>query len=225
MTNIRETVHALIDQDVSIRRGLAREFINVRALAQYIQTQSGLSCGLDAIMSAIRRYHLKDEIKDEIKLRYHIIAAAKVASKTKLCALHLKKEQKTYEQIADFISKKDLSGETMRILDASREITLVIEQNSEEEALKLFKHSLKANERKLGEIVITYDTKTDLLPSVFAAVSSEMALKQIGIKDCIITKQEQIFILSEHEVIKAMEVLHTIGRWAEKSEEKSKELH
>jgi hypothetical protein len=55
-----EVVKEIIERDGSIKTGLARGLINARALARYIQVATGEQHSLEAIVSAIRRYPLKE---------------------------------------------------------------------------------------------------------------------------------------------------------------------
>lgn len=68
MTSIRKKVEDFINRDPAIRKDLARDVINVRALARYLRDRIEGEASLDAIISAIRRYSETWEEKDSDEL-------------------------------------------------------------------------------------------------------------------------------------------------------------
>ena len=64
MTNITFKVWDMINNDPSIKRGLARGITNQRALAKYLLEKKEIDASLDAVITAIRRYHGDNAFKD-----------------------------------------------------------------------------------------------------------------------------------------------------------------
>ncbi len=218
MTNIQNEVTNFIEQDVSIRRGLARGLLNTRALAIYIHQNLHLSSTLDAVISAIRRYEGSQESKDDIKKRYQLIASAKVSSRTRMISVLLKKEVEVRTALTKLYSKVDFSkGEVIRILEVSQFIKIIIDETNFQEIEKLFsKKDIVAIEKKLGEISLIYPDEVANTPGVFAALSSELALSSISIIDGMICGNEHIFIVNENDLMKALEAMHRISKWGDK---------
>ena len=54
--SLADVVKETIEKDAVIKKGLARNLINIRALARVIQGTVGEKTSLEAIVSAIRRY-------------------------------------------------------------------------------------------------------------------------------------------------------------------------
>lgn len=218
MTNIQNEVTNFIEQDVSIRRGLARGLLNTRALAMYIHQNLHFSCTIDAVISAIRRYEGSQESKDDIKKRYQLIASAKVSSRTRMISVLLKKEVEVRTALTKLYSKVDFSkGEVIRILEVSQFIKIIIDETNFHEVEKLFsKKDIVTIEKKLGEISLIYPDEVANTPGVFAALSSELALSNISIIDGVICGNEHIFIVNENDLMKALEAMHRISRWGDK---------
>jgi aspartokinase len=219
MTNIQSEVTNFIEQDVSLRRGLSRGLLNTRALAVYIHQNLHLSCTLDAIISAIRRYDGMDEPKEDIKKRYQLIAAAKVSSRTRMASVLLKKEPEVRSALTKLYSKVDFSkGEVIRILEGSQFIKIIIDETNSEEIEKLFsKKDVVSKEQDLGEISLIYADDVANTPGVFAALSGELALSGISIIDGVICGNEHIFIINEDDLMKALQAMHRISKWGEKN--------
>ena len=221
MASIMAKVTNFIDHDVSIRRGLTRGFINTRALAKYLQKTLELNVGLDAVISAIRRYTATDEHKTEAKKRYHNIAAAKITSRTKMCSILLKKDAKARSGIAALYAKIDFSkGDVLRTLESNQHIKMIIDESNLTLAQSLVGDHTLLIKKDLGEISLLYDD-ADALPGTFAAVSSEIALNNISLQDALICGAEHIIILHQDDVVRTVQVLDSIRTWAENTKQQS----
>jgi len=217
MTNINSAVTNFIDQDVSIRRGLTRGFINVRSLAKYIHQNMQLNCSLDAVISAIRRYDTTEKNKEDIKNRYKLLANAKMSSRTRIMSVLLKKDMEVRQSLIKLYNKIDFArGDILRILEVSQYIKIIIDQSNEDKIDSLFSEVL-SKVKKLGEISLIYDKEVINTPGVFAALASELALNNISIRDGVICDFEHIFILDQDDVMKALNVLHNIVKWGERT--------
>ncbi len=219
MTNIQKTVTNFIEQDVSIRRGLSRGLLNTRALARYIHKNLALSCTIDAVISAIRRYEVSEEPKADIKKRYEVIASAKVSSRTRMVSLLFKKEKSVRDAIARLYNEIDFSkGEVLRILEVSQYIKVIIDEINLSKIRDFFPEKyLSSTVKKLGEISLIYTVEVANTPGIFAALSGELALSGISIVDAVICGDEHIFIVNEDDLMKALEAMHRISKWAEKA--------
>jgi len=207
MTNIIKQVTTMIDQDVSIRRSLTRGFVNIRALAIFIQKRLSDTTSLDAIISAIRRYDLSNEFKEVTKKRYEILAKAKLSSRTNLCSLIVKKEKEVQEVISQCYTIFDFSkGEVFRVIEAHQSIAIVMDDTY-----------LNKN---LGELSLMYNSEMSL-SGVFAVVNSEIALNNIDIKNAILCETEHILILNEKDLIPTLNILAHIRSWDSEKKKQS----
>lgn len=218
MTNIQNEVTNFIDQDVSIRRGLSRGLLNSRALAKYIQQQLALSGTVDAVISAIRRYELREKSTEDVKKRYKLIASSKVSSRTRMTTVLFRKDISVRNALTKLYNKMDFSkGDVLRILEVTQFIKILIDQSNLPMVETLFdKKDIVGIQKRLGEISLIYDTKVIETPGVFAALSSELALNNISIRDGVMCGSEHIFVINEDELMKALQVLHGISKWGEK---------
>ena len=82
--------------------------------------------------------------------------------------------------------------------------------------IELFtKSDILAIDKKLGEISLIYGEEVIDTPGVFAALSSELALNNISIRDGVICGSEHIFIINEDDLMKALQSLHGISKWGD----------
>lgn len=215
MTKIISEVTNIIDQDVSIRRALSRGFLNTRALAKYIQEQLQITAGIDAIISAIRRYQLKEETTGDIKERYKTLANAKITTRTRLISYRLKKNQDMRQAISKIYKQIDFSkGDIFRVLEVGQFIKIILDRTNQELAITyLDKTAIMGEEKNLGELNLLFDQQTTT-PGVLAALTSELALNNIQIKDALLCNEEYVIVLSQDEVLRAMQALNNVMKWA-----------
>ena len=218
MTNIQSNVTNFIEQDVSIRRGLSRGFVNIRALAKYIHDNLALPCSLDAIISAIRRYETEEQTKEDIKNRYKVIANSKVSSRTRMASVLFKKKMEVRNSLLKLYSKIDFTkGEVLRILEVSQWIKIIIDQDNLKLVDEMFeKKDILEIDNKLGEISLIYQEEVINIPGIFSVLSSELVLSDISIRDGVICGSEHIIIVNEDDLMKALQALHKVTKWGEK---------
>ncbi len=216
MDSVTSKVTNFINQDVSIRRGLTRGFINVRALAIYIHKNLDEDYGLQAVISAVRRYSTTTDFKEDIKHRYQLTAQAKMSSRTRMCSILLKKEPEVRAALAKIYSMIDFSrGYVVRTLESSQNIKLIIDDVHLEKIQSIFQKSqIVEIERDLGEISLLYDIDVRHTPGLFAVVTSELGLHDISIRDGVLCGSEYILIVAQDDVVKAVSVLDAIRKWS-----------
>lgn len=209
MTNIGATVTNFIDHDVSIRRGLARKYINVRSLARYIEKKLNLAA-TDAIISAIRRYDVKEQETQEIEQRYQELAQAKISARTRMMLIRMRKTEESRKAIAKAYQEIDFSsGYVLRILEGSHSITVIIDEQNTKYFEKV--PSIETT-RSLGEISLEYSGEVQ---GAFAALASELTLHKISIKEGILSGNEHIFIFAEQDTMRALNAINDVVRWAQ----------
>src|SRR3989338_3045512 len=142
MDSVTSKVTNFINQDVSIRRGLSRGFINVRALAVYIQHNLDEQYSLESVISAVRRYSVSSDFKEDIKRRYELTAQAKMSSRTRMCSILLKKEPEVRAALSKIYVLIDFSrGYVVRTLESSQYIKVIVDDIHVEKVQALFQKS------------------------------------------------------------------------------------
>ena len=211
MTNIQQEVINFINQDVSIRRGLHRDIINVRSLARFIQLNLHISASTDAVISAIRRYQKEPGFKEDIKEKYHVIASAKVFSRTNMASLLFDRSQAARHALSNIYKHIDpAKGEVMRVIETSQHIKAILDE-SLVGSIRI--PGVIRTEKNLGEISIIYGKNIENIPGIFSALAGELALCGISIIDGMICGSEHVFIVDEDDLLKALGAMHRIAKW------------
>ncbi len=219
MDTITDEVINYILRDVSLRRSLTRGYINTRALAKYIQTQLHLSCSIDAVITAIRRFQEKHEFKDDIKNIYRQIACVKFTSRSGMCSLLLKKTKDVRENLENINNKVNVNnGEVIRHFEVSQYIKIIVDISNLTKIIEFFKKTdIIKVEKNLCEIILMFEKDIGDTPGIFAVLSSEFAMNQVSIRDTLVCGSEQIILLDQKNLLASLQILNTIVVWAEKT--------
>ena len=212
VSNIREFVWKIIDTDISLKKDLSRDIINIRSLAKHIINTQKINASIDAVISAIRRYEKAPEKKEESYSVYNVLKQARISTKTKMSSLLLKRtdEVKTMlgrpEKMLDF-----QSHEIIRVLEGSEALTIVFDRKNFEKIKSFFpsKAILEEN-KKVGMIEINYPKILKKTPGVFSIIYNELAENNISIIDALISSNEHILIIDEGKLLKAFELIYSL---------------
>ena len=109
-------------------------------------------------------------------------------------------------------------GEVLRILEVSQWIKIVIDESNLKIIDELFtKQDILSIDKKLGEISLIYSEEVINVPGIFAVFASELALRNISIRDGVICGGEHILIIKDDELMVALDAIYQIAKWGEKN--------
>ena len=205
--NINKEVWRYLDNHITIKKNLADELINVRALAKKIIHDLHLHGSLNSVISGIRRYNLDLKHKEHLPQVYALLKKAKLFSRTKLVSLLLKKNETIRNKLAKLYQEIDFQGgDTLRIFEVNKYIKIIIDEKTVEIAKGIFnKNEIVNIEKDLGELTIDYNTDITSTPGIFALIANEFAANNISIADSMICHSEHLIIVKEKELQKAFQ--------------------
>lgn len=209
MHNIHKEVWRYLDNHLTIKKNLADELINVRALAKKIIQDLHLDGSLNAVISAVRRYHSDLKEKEHLTTIYSLLQKAKLMTRTKLASVLLNKNESVRSKLADLYKKIDFEGgDTFRIFEVNKIIKIIIDEKSLKEVREIFSHKdVITTEKNLGELTIIYNVDITKTPGVFALLSNELAANNISIIDSMICHSEHLIVVNEAELKRAFNVV------------------
>lgn len=209
MKNINREVWRYLDNHTTIKKNLSDELINVRALAKKIIKDLNIICSLNAVISAIRRYHIELKEEEHLPKIYALLKKSKLLTRTKLASVLLKKNELVRNKLANLYQKIDFQGgDTLRIFEVNKYIKIIIDEKTLEDAEKIFnKNEIVDIEKNLSELTVTYNADITKTPGVFALLSNELAANNISIIDSMICYSEHLIIVKEKDLQRGFNVL------------------
>ena len=210
--NIREFVWKIIDMDISLKKDLLRDVINVRSLAKHILSTQKIDASLDAVISAIRRYDKAPENKGEAYSVYDVLKQARISTRTNMSSLLLKRTDEVKTKLGRPDKLMDFQGhETIRVLEGSQALTLIFDRKNFEKIKSLFTKAVVLEENKnTGMVEITYPRALKKTPGVFLIVFNELAENGISVIDSLMSSTEHIILLEEEKLLKAFELIYNL---------------
>ena len=210
--NIREFVWKIIDTDISLKKCLLRDVINVRSLANNILSAQKIDASLDAVISAIRRYDKSQEKGREAYSVYDVLKQARISTRTNMSSLLLKRTDEVKTKLGRPDKLIDFQGhETIRVLEGSQALTLIFDRKNFEKIKSLFTKAVILEENKnIGMIELTYQRILKKTPGVFLILYNELAENGISIIDSLMSSTEHILLLEEEKLLKAFELIYNL---------------
>jgi len=176
-----EVVKEIIERDGSIKTGLARGLINARALARYIQVATREQHSLEAIVSAIRRYPLKESFD-----RYQAVGEfiQKITLKNKMVHVLVQNNPGIPLILARFSEKVNYGGgETFHSVTGIETMSVVIDSKNLSKLLAVIPKSSNLKvEDGLAQIVVTLSDQADRWVGVNAVLTAQLAMNDIDIR-------------------------------------------
>ncbi len=210
VSNIREFVWKIIDTDISIKKNLSKGLINMRSLANYIIETQKINASLDSVISAIRRYNLMPQTKEDSHSVYNVLKQARINTKTKMSSIFLKRTDEVKAKLGRPDKLIDYqSHETIRVLEGSEALTLVIDRKNLDKIQNIFpKRAVLGVNKNVGMVEISYPRLLKRTPGVFSVIYNELAENNISIVDALISSEEHILLVDEDKLLKAFELIY-----------------
>jgi len=201
--NTNQTIWKLVQLDLAIQKDLHRQIINTRALAKYLIKKYGLSqSGLDAVISAIRRFESEEPFEEEEKILHHIFKESVVSTRNNIACLTLSLT------VNDLVKRWANAGKLppARITTGRRTIKIMVDQPD----ISMFKAMFASDEimkleESLSEICIVVSERAILTKGVMARIANELTLANINIHELIVCPPEFLIYVKQQDIVRAHE--------------------
>lgn len=201
--NTNQTVWKLLLMDLAIQKDIHRQIINTRALAKYLIKKYGLSqSGLDAVISAIRRFENEAPFEEEEKILHNIFKESIISTRNNIACLTLSLT------VNDLVKRWTNAGKLppARITTGRRTIKIMVDQPD----IHLFKLMFSSDEiikveENLSEISVIVSERAILTKGVMARIANELSLANINIHELIVCPPEFLIYVKQSDIVRAHE--------------------
>lgn len=201
--NVNQTVWKLLQMDLAVQKDMYRKIINTRALAKYLIKKFSLAqVGLDAVISAIRRFESDEHFEEEEKVLHHIFKEAVVSTRNNVACITLSLT------LNDLMKRWANAGKLppARISGGRRTIKVMMDQPD----INLFKAMFSSDEitkieENLSEICVVVSDRAILTKGVMARIANELALANINIHELIVCPPEFLIYVKQQDIVRAHE--------------------
>src|SRR3989338_7438340 len=211
-SSIHSFVWKIIDTDISLKKELSRDLINVRKLANYIIKTQKIGASLDSVISAIRRYKSSGIKKREEQSAYDILKQAKLSVRTQMVSLELKRTDEVKTQLGrpDKLVEYQ-EHDTVRVLEGSNTVTLIFDRKNTDKIISQFpKKNILHVTKNVGMLELSYSKDLEKTPGVFFIIANELAQNDISIIDALISASEHIIVVYETGITRAFDLIYAL---------------
>lgn len=189
-----ELVREAIERDGVVRNGLARGLVNHRALARWVQTSSPTEASFDAILSAIRRYPIRESAA---KRQFAGGMILKLSLKNKIAVISLRNEKEVQKTIARFSEDVNYaSGETFRVVTSMEAVSVTLDsKNARRLETRVSKSQVLRKLDGLAEVLVTMEPDVEMASGVISTIASELATNDVNIRQLASVGPGRVIIL------------------------------
>ena len=209
VSDLVKRVTKILNDEPCIRLNMKRGLINIRALARYIINEKKVDATLDAVISIIRRYHLKERYDIFEKARSALKNIVSISAKNQLVAITLVKDEETQQILPKLFSIIHYNqGDVLRIIQADQSIKIFVDRKNLDKIKGFFpEDKILGKVSNLAEINIHVNPEDQMPPGVCAVITNELAVNNINIIEGMSCYPESLWFVDENAVTKAYDVI------------------
>jgi len=212
MKNTVGEVWKILDKNPSIRRDISLGLINTRALAKYIIKEYKMKTTIDAVISAIRRYEFGKQ-DDVFTIAHKLLCqTVNISTRNGLAEISLIKDNEVQQLLPEiFEIIQFVRGETLRIIQATESIGLLIDGKNLDKIKEIFpKNKIIKIDKEIAEINMRMHPDMRKTYGILAVIANELAINEINIMEIMSCFPEMLIFVEEKNILKAYQVLHQL---------------
>jgi hypothetical protein len=206
-----ELVREVIERDGVVRNGLARGLVNHRALARWIQNSSPSEASFDALLSAIRRYPVRESTA---RRQFTGGMILKLSLKNRIVVISLRNEKDVQKAIARFSEEVNYAnGETFRVVTSMEAVSVTLDsRNAGKLEARVSKSQVLRKLDNLAEVMVTLEPDAEKVSGVISTIASELAINDVNIRQLTSVGPGRVIILvDEDDALGAYRSLEALG--------------
>jgi len=209
MVNTTQKVWEILNDEEIIKKGLYEKLINHRALARHIQKKYMLSTSLESIISAIRRFEITEQFRDQFEKIPKLLKGTDVSTKNNLMVVTLKKDINTYKELSTFLNNvESIKRQKFRYVLGDTGIKIMADLTDLPMIEKTWDKKKIINiEKNLGEIKMHINQKLYGVRGLAAKIISEISQQDINITEIITCLPDFLIYVKDKDLPKAHETL------------------
>jgi len=206
--NVHQTIWVLIEKDLSIKKSLIKNIVNLRALANYFIEENNLQVSVDSVISAIRRYQENLSPTKTKKQISNLFKNSTIKTRNNVVSLSLMADA----PLLEWFNLDEVKKKKIKVITGKDKTILLLHNALIDSALKHFpKKYILQKKENLSEIIFTLSKEAIQTKGVLARIAGELALHDINIEELIISPPEFALYVKSSDLIKAHEALFKLN--------------
>lgn len=208
---ITQGVHNHLDSDDAAREMLAREVVNLRALARWLIDTHGWEVSEEAVVSALRRY---DRLPAETATEQQaLLGEAQLRSRSDQCAISVPRASSPRQRLVDVIDALgDTAGSRVRLLEGETRTTIIVDRTHLETVLDaLGPDTAEVISDDLTELHVAYpQPEGEATPGIVGRLATILAIRDVEPAYTYAAGGEVFLLVHEGDSLRAYQALRCI---------------
>ena len=208
--SINHQIWMILQKDLAVQKDISRGLINTRALAKYLANKHDITAGIDAVISAIRRFESQNTFEKEEKELEAIFKDGIVSTKNNIACITL---DMSFKKLVQRFTQNEHIPQC-RIVTGKSALKIIVENPEFSFVKSLFENEeIKKIENDLSEISVIVSQQAIKTKGVMARIANEIALANINISELLVCPPEFLIYVKEKDIVRAHEsVLQLCGK-------------
>lgn len=207
--NLTKLTESYISEHPIVKECLKKGLINYSALARQIISENSLNekKDSDAVLVAVRRSFEKIKVAPENEKKLIQIAKkAKLEIRNKI-GVTILDSRISFDKLNSLVKELSERSNVFHLIHGTSTITLIAPQEFQKSVSSKFPHHIIHQKSNLVEIAIKTTSDVETVLGWEAFLSGLLAENNISFYECIGSWEDNIYIISEKDLAKAMQVL------------------
>ena len=208
MINLNIVLNNVFNKNPDIKASFAKDLINRRALAKYIIKEENLKQNLDAVITALRRFEIKEEEKSSLEL----VKKINITSKEGISIICLEKNEDVLVKLNRVISLINYNkNETLKIVEGNLSLKLFIDSSKVNKIKEIFiKKDIIKIINNVAELNLVFPQTAIKTKGIISYITSHLKTNNINITEILSCTPELIIYVEEKDLIKAYKTIKSI---------------
>jgi len=202
MLKISDALQAIISNDAALNFSLHHKLLNLSQLSRFlrplVEARVKKDVSASAILMALSR--LQGGLPKAAKLRRERFYVQKIIVQSDLAILTFEKSRASHRAINELYIRVQKSEGYITVTEAVNEITVILEKDKVEAALKLIALKAKYQNSKVSSLTLKFDEFYISRPGFLYQILQQLSLQGINLLELASTSTELVLYL-EHEAV------------------------
>jgi aspartokinase len=165
----------------------------------------------EAALIACRRYEQDPREKTNEAEILRVLQRSKIEIRTKVCILTARPSWNIYAKLERAMSALRGRNIPLHVIQGTASVTIITDESAVKELEDIVgREDILKRQQDLVELVVTSPDVIEEVPGIMAYLSTSLASKGINFVEVISCYKDTMFVIDEHDMVKAFETLNRI---------------
>lgn len=203
-----ETVRQWIDARPVIQEALAQGLVNLSALARRIRADTRLK-GEEAVLVACRRHQRSLTPKGHDESVRRVLSGSKLEIRTRVGVITARSHWQVFSRLESAVKRAGASNHPIHVIRGSEALTVITDENLLDDTVEAVgQENILKRRTGLVELNLRSPEVVEDIQGILAFLAGALSAKGINMVDVISCHKDNMFLVEEADLYRAMTVLN-----------------